>query len=288
MTMPPFRLESDEMQVELLPDHGARLHRLRAFGFDLLRTPPNADQHASDPFFWGAYVMAPWCNRARPGPTTIAGRTVDLAPNFPDGSAIHGQVYGRRWEAGDDGWLSMGGGSDGWPWPYEVRLRPSLERSTLSLNLALTNRSDELMPAGLGLHPWFVRPLEVTLPASKVYRANTDSPPEPEPVDGTSLDLRSGKAPPGDTDATWTALQEPSVHLRWPGARLEADMRIHAAAACVAAAAPAEPDATPVEPQTHGPDGLRRLMNGEPDAMALLAPGEELSLGIQLEVRRSG
>ncbi len=51
---------------------------------------------------------------------------------------------------------------------------------------------------------------------------------------------------------------------------------------------PAEPDATPVEPQTHGPDGLRRLLNGEPDAIALLAPGEELSLGVQLEVRRNG
>ncbi|HET9417615.1 MAG TPA: hypothetical protein VFP30_08775 [Candidatus Limnocylindria bacterium] len=288
MTVPPFRLESDEMQVELLAEHGARLHRLRAFGFDLLRTPPNPDQHASDPFFWGAYVMAPWCNRARPGRTTIAGRTIDLPSNFPDGSAIHGQVYGRRWEARDDGSLSVSGGSDGWPWAFEVRLRPSLDRATLSLNIALTNRSDEPMPAGLGLHPWFVRPVEVILPASKVYRANTDSPPEPEPVDATRLDLRSPKALPGGIDATWTALQRPSVHLRWPAARLEADLRIDATAACVAVATPAEPDATPVEPQTHGPDGLRRLLNGEPDAVALLAPGEELSLGVQLEVRRNG
>ncbi len=288
MTVPPLRLESDEMQVELLPEHGARLHRVRAFGVDLLRTPPSTDIHASDPFFWGAYVMAPWGNRAQPGRRKVAGRTVDLASNFPDGSAIHGQVYARPWQAEEGGAFSVTAGNDGWPWAYEVRLRPSLDRSTLSLTIALTNRSDEPMPAGLGLHPWFVRPLEVTLPASEVYRSNTDSSPEPEPVAGTALDLRSGTAPPGDIDATWAALRGPSVHLRWPEAGLEADLRIDAAAVCVAVATPAEPDATPVEPQTHGPDGLRRLLNGEPDALALLDPGEELTLGVQLEVRGSG
>ncbi len=288
MAAPPLVLESDEMQVELLPEHGARLHRVRAFGVDLLRTPPSPDIHASDPVFWGAYVMAPWCNRTRPGPQAVAGRTVDLAPNFPDGSAIHGQVYARRWDAGEDAWLSVSGGDDGWPWAYEVRMRPSVDRSTLSLTIALTNRSDEPMPAGLGLHPWFVRPLAVAVPAARVYRTNTDSPAVPESVDGTSLDLRSSASPPGGLDATWTDLLQPSVRLRWPEHGLEADLRIDAASPCVAVATPEDPDATPVEPQTHGPDGLRRLANREPDALAMLGPGEELRLGIQLEVRQSG
>ncbi|MDQ2673570.1 MAG: hypothetical protein M3Y40_02845 [Chloroflexota bacterium] len=288
MTAPPIVLESDDMQVELLPEHGARLHRVRAFGVDLLRTPPDVAVHADDPFFWGAYVMAPWCNRARPEPMTVAGRTIEPASNFPDGSAIHGRVYARPWQPDEDGSLATsGGGDDEWPWAYEVRLRPRLEGSRLTLMLALTNRSDGPMPAGLGLHPWFVRPVDVTVPAARVYRSNADSPAAPESVEGTRFDLRRGAPLPGDVDATWTDLRERSVRLRWPGAGLEADMRIDAATPCVAVATPADPDATPVEPQTHGPDGLRRLVNGEPNALALLAPGEELTLGVELEVRRS-
>lgn len=288
MATPPLLLESDQLQVVLLPEHGARLHRIRAFGVDLLRTPEDAAAHASDPFFWGAYLMAPWCNRVQPGPMEVAGRTVDLAPNFPDGSAIHGQVYARPWEAAGDGWLTVGGGDDGWPWTYEARLRPTLIGSTFRLTCRLRNRSGEPMPAGLGVHPWFVRPVEVALPAETVYRSNTDSPVRPEPIEGTAFDLRSGGTPPGGLDATWTAPRQPSVRLRWPDAAIEAELRIRTrSAACVAVATPTDPDATAVEPQTHGPDGLRRLVNDEPDAPALLAPGGVLGLELDLHVRRT-
>lgn len=287
MNVSPLVLGSDALEVVLLPEHGARLHRLRAFGVDLLRTPPDAASHATEPFFWGAYLMAPWCNRARPGPMAIAGRTVDLAPNFPDGSAIHGQVYDRPWRLTDDGWLTINGGGEGWPWEYEVRLRPTLAGSTLGLSCRLTNRSDQPMPAGLGLHPWFVRPVEVGLPAETVYRSNADSPARPGPVDGTAFDLRSSTTPPREVDATWSSMLRPSVRLRWPDAGIQAELQIRTdAAACVAVATPADPDATAVEPQTHGPDGLRRLVNGEPDALKLLPPGEAIGLELQLHVQR--
>jgi aldose 1-epimerase len=288
MARSPLVLESDALEVVLLPDVGARLHRVRAFGVDLLRTPDQVEGHASDPFFWGAYVMAPWCNRARPGPMTVAGRTIDLRPNFPDGTAIHGQVSDRPWQASDDGRLTVAGGGDGWPWDYEVRLHPTVEGTTLRLALELINRSDGPMPAGLGLHPWFVRPLEVGLAAEAVYPSNAGSIGRPEPVRGTRFDLRTAGEPPGELDATWSSLAPSSVRLRWPQARVEADLDIRTEASpCVAVATPSDPGATAVEPQTHGPDGLRRLLAGEPDAPTLLPPGEALQLSVELRVRRS-
>jgi len=59
---------SETVEAVVLPDAGARLHRLRVFGHDLLRTPNDPALHRADPFCWAAYVMAPWCNRleARP------------------------------------------------------------------------------------------------------------------------------------------------------------------------------------------------------------------------------
>ena len=286
---PPAELSlgSDALEVVLLPELGARIHRLRAFGHDLLRTPADPRTHADDPFFWGAYVMAPWCNRAPAGPTEVAGRTVDLAPNFGDGSAIHGQVSASPWTERADGSLRVGGGggADGWPWPYEVIARATVDARSLNLAYDLVNRSDAPMPAGIGLHPWFRRPVEVLIPADSVYPGNAGSTPDPEPVAG-ALDFRVARVPEVDLDATWSALAVPRIELAWPDARIAVSIELEATRVLVAAASPSALDAVAVEPQTHGPDGLRRLVLAEPDAPTLLAPGEALHLGLRLTVER--
>ncbi|HEX7173149.1 MAG TPA: hypothetical protein VF365_11135 [Candidatus Limnocylindria bacterium] len=284
----PLVLEGDDLEVVVLPEHGARIHRIRAFGVDLLRTPDGVALHASDPFFWGAYVMAPWCNRIIPGPVQVAGRTVDLVPNFPDGSAIHGLVAARPWELDGGGALHVAGEGDGWPWAFEVSLTATVAARTLTLAYALSNRSDEPMPAGLGLHPWFRRPLEVRVPAGLVYPANSGSPAVPEPVHDT-FDLRSAGAPPPGLDATFAAVEPPVIELAWP----EAGVRVTLDAATsggplVALATPPDIPAVAVEPQTHGPDGLRRLLHGEPDALRMLEPGRAMKLELRLTVGRDG
>ena len=282
-------LRSDALEVVLLPELGGRLHRLRAFGTDLLRTPANPALHADDPFSWGAYVMAPWCNRVQSGPMRIAGKTVDLAPNFADGSAIHGQVYARPWREGADGSLHVvgGGGDDGWPWPYEVAASVSVDGPSLTLDYRLVNRSDTSMPAGIGLHPWFRRPVAVRLPAELLYRANVRSEPEPEPVAGEH-DLRVTREPVTNLDATWSGFTAPRVELAWPGDGIDAVIAVDAPHVLVAVATPAHTDAVAVEPQTHAPDGLRRLVNGEPDALTRVAPGETLRLTLRMTFDRAG
>jgi aldose 1-epimerase len=279
-------LRSDELEVVLLPELGARIHRLRAFGIDLLRTPPDHEVHERDPFFWGAYVMAPWCNRVAAHPFDVAGRTVDLAPNFPDGTAIHGQVYARPWLISPDGPMHVGGGDDGWPWAYHVTALPAVERETLTIAYELENRSDVPMPAGIGLHPWFRAPVEVAISADAVYPSNVRSPAEAEQIDN-GLDLRTATVPSTGTDVTYTRLQHGRVALAWPDAGTRADMEIEGPNPLVAVAAPADLDAVAVEPQTHGPDGLRRLAGAEADAPMLLAPGETLRLALRLTVRRA-
>ena len=281
-------LRSDTLQAVLLPELGARLHRLRAFGTDLLRTPVDPAVHAADPFSWGAYVMAPWCNRIRPGPMRIAGMTVDLSPNFADGSAIHGQVYARPWQVGTDGSLHVtGGGEDGWPWPYEIAASVSIDGPTLTLDYRLANRSDLSMPGGIGLHPWFRRPLMVRIPAESVYRANVASSPRPEPVAGEH-DLRVARVAEPGLDATWTDLAAPRIELAWQDHGIDAVIEADAPHLLVAVATPGDSDAVAVEPQTHGPDGLRRQAHGEPDAPTMIAPGETLRLGLRLTFERAG
>ena len=274
-----------EVEAVVLPEVGARLHRLRAFGHDVLRTPGDPAVHARDPFFWGAYIMAPWCNRIAPGSVRVGSQRISLRSNFPDGTAIHGQVYATPWEPRSDGSLHAVGGGNEWPWPYDAGVRMEVHSRTLGIDLTLTNLSDEPMPAGLGIHPWFLRPVAVAIRADTVIPSNTDVRSQPEPVRGR-FDLRAlGEMSP-DLDAAWTDLAEPPVEIRWEDAGIGATMRTVPRASYIVAASPAQLDGIAVEPETHAPQGLRRLLAGEPGGLTWIDPGRSLDLRIELAFQR--
>jgi aldose 1-epimerase len=280
-------LASSAIELIVLPAFGARLHRLRAFGHDLLRTPEDVEEHRRDPFYWGSYVMAPWGNRLAAGPVEIGRRVVDLTSNFRDGTAIHGQVYLRPWEQRSEREFAVRAGGDGWPWPYEARLLVEIEATTLRLGLSLLNLGDEPMPAGLGLHPWFRRPLELSIAAQRVYPDNLDAPSRPEPVAGEG-DLRALGPVRDDLDATWAELGDPPVRLRWPAPGIAAILSATTTGTLhVVAASPAEVDAVAVEPATNAPQGLRRLLKGEPGGLAWLAPAETFRLDTTISFERA-
>jgi aldose 1-epimerase len=278
------RLGGGPLEVEIVPAAGARLHRLRAFGHDVLRTPDDPRRHLDDRWFWGGYPMAPWCNRVASGPTAVGGRTVDLAPSFFDGTAIHGLVSAAPWQrTGDEVFGIAGGGDDGsgWPWRFAVEQAFRIDGAVLELVMRLDNRSDEPMPGGIGLHPWFRKPVAVAIAAGEVFPSNIGSVAEPIPVAGP-FDRRRLEPMPDDLDATWTAVGDPAVVLAWPDIGLRASLTVAAATPVIVAASPADTDAVAIEPQTHAPDGIRRLVNGEPGALTLVAPGGSLTLTIRL------
>jgi len=305
MPMEIWSAADGPIEVEVLPGIGARLHRIRAFGVDLLRTPREPATHLADPFAWGGYVMAPWCNRIAAEPTPVDDRLVRLGSNIEDGSAIHGQVYDRPWEVVGPGRFRIRGGGDRWPWRYEVGLAVAIEGFTLRIEQTLVNIDDTAMPAGIGLHPWFVEPLEIRVPARGVYRSNLASSVAPVPVAGPYNLRRLGPLARG-LDATWTNLEDRPVDFHWPASGIRAELQARASivpADGIPVASHRREDARPrarvcivaanlgmgavaIEPQTHAPQGLRRLLAGEPDAMLLLDPGETLRLSIELGVLR--
>ena len=232
--------------------------------------------------------MLPWCNRIQAGPTAVAGSIVNVEANFRDGTAIHGQAYGRPWEdVGNEAMpeFRWSGGGDGWPWPYSAAVRFRVAGSSVVVEQSLSNRAETPMPAGVGLHPWFRRPVEVAIAADLVFHRNSASPQHPQPVDGV-FDRRAVGALALGVDATWSQLGNPPVRFAWSHLGVAATMAMNARRTYVVAASPADLDAIAVEPQTHAPDGLRRLLNGEPGAMTLIDPGESLTLETTLLFKR--
>ncbi len=278
-------LASSAVELTVLPQRGARLHRLRVDGHDVLRTPSDARSYDDEPFFWGAFVMAPWCNRLTAEPAPFRGRRVDLPANFRDGSAIHGQVYERAWSVDGEGAYSISAGGNGWPWLYRVglRLRVLAER-TLRIEQSLTNISDEPMPGGVGIHPWFRSPVQVAVNGGAVHPTNSDRVPA-EPAAGR-LDLRQPRELPDGIDGAWTELAEPAAELRWPQFDLRAVMRVEGRQRYIVAASPPDVDAVAIEPQTHAAFGLSRLLRGEGGGLTLIEPGEQLQLITELEFIR--
>jgi len=284
-TLEIARVGEGAVEVDVLPGFGARLHRLRVDGHDLIRTPASPDHHRRDPYFWGSYPMAPWCNRIAAGRTRVAGRELDLPATFPDGTAIHGQVSAAAWAPlGDGAWRIESGGA-GWPWRYAVEQRIAASDRRFDLELALTNLSDAPMPAGVGIHPWFRRPVEVAIAAASSHGSNVASSPEPAPVFG-DLDRRVLAPLPNGLDATWTDLSSPPVVLQWPDFGIRATLEASSTIGYVVAASPAEIDAVAVEPQTHAPAGIRRLIAGEPGALALLPPSETMRMAVAISFER--
>ena len=282
------RLESDSIEVEVLPALGARLHRLRVFGQDLMRTPDDPATHVDDPFYWGGFHMLPWTNRIATGPTRVGTRTVDLTANFKDGTAIHGLHYVTPWQVEEIGVYSVSGGgaSTGWPWPYTGRVEVRVEGSSVHIRHSLTNLADDQMPAGVGIHPWFRSPVEVRVPARLAIASNTHPDAKHEAL-SAELDFRTGRQLPPGLDAAWADVDQPCVGLHWPHFGINAELRATSPTVYVVAASPDKVDAVAVEPQTHAPWGLRRLLDSEPGGLTWLQPNDTLTLDSELSFRRA-
>jgi aldose 1-epimerase len=275
---------SDDIELTVLPELGARLHRLSAFGQSLLRTPAGLRSHIHEPFYWGAYHMAPWCNRLSTSPMSFAGTPLELKPNFPDGTAIHGQVFTSRWRLLPSGEFITEGGGDDWPWRYSLTLEISVQGQQVELQNQLTNESASPMPAGLGIHPWFTEQLRLRVPSSHVFPSNGEIADVPQEA-SAHLDLREARQLDPDIDATWVELDEPYITLTWPDRGVEASIRVDTRCPVVVAASPEGLDAVAIEPQSHAPQGLRRLLQAEPYGLETLEPGEPLRFALRIDFR---
>ncbi|HLZ84898.1 MAG TPA: aldose 1-epimerase [Caulobacteraceae bacterium] len=156
-----MRLRAGALELVLSPEVGGSISR-----FDLvrdgdreplMRAAPDGSRKVLEA---ACFPLAPFANRIRNGTFACDGRTIALTPNMAgDRSPLHGQAWLGRWtvEAADErsARLAFHHAGGEWPWTYEVRQAFSLDEGGLSVALACRNLSAELMPCGLGLHPYF-------------------------------------------------------------------------------------------------------------------------------------
>ena len=281
-----MRLRVGEWRLELLPELGGAVASLSHRGADLLRPTPVG---ATDILQTACFPLVPFSNRIDWGRFRFGGEDIVLNPT-PGFSphALHGDGWRRPWTvaAADAGSVVLGldHPAGDWPWVWSARQRFDLSDEGLTVTLSLTNGDQRPMPAGLGLHPYFVREPEtrLTLAASGVWVIDDSLIPVSLKPPSATQDWSAG---PRVSDAPFVD----NAYAGWGGqATVTADARTVAISASSNARwahvyVPTGETYFCVEPVTHRPDALNAPA-GEDSGVTILGPGETLSMSMTISL----
>ena len=241
-------LRSGAVTVTVDAVNGGRLAALEVAGHATAhqRTSPNTDRCTGVSF-----PMVPWAGRVRRGRFTFGGRVHDLPLDMPP-HAIHGTAYRRPWhvEAVGDDAMSM---SCDLAWELGGRAWQRITAGDTSVSCVLgVVAGDRAMPAEIGWHPWFTKPLAMTFRPEAMYARDGEGIPTGELV----------PPPPGPWDDCFVNTDTVELHY--------AELTVTVSSDCDHWVVYDEPPhATCVEPQSGPPDAF----NLHP---CVLEPGEQL------------
>ena len=287
-----LRLQRGAFVLELCPRWGGAIAGWRRGDRALLRPAGEAFLQNGDPCQAACFPLVPFSNRIADGRFRFRGRAYELEKNFPpEPHAIHGQGWQNPWLVAAAGprraELAFEHAVAGTPLDYRARQIFALHEDGLDAGLEVTNAGAGPMPAGIGLHPYFVRTPGVSLRARldhvwlpderKIPKQRASLPPAWDFARGLPL-------APLDLDHCFGGW-DGRLELHWP--EWDITLALEAAPALrhlVIYVPPAE-DFFCVEPVSHVNDGFNLLERGvEGTGVRVLAPGETLGGAVRLRV----
>jgi aldose 1-epimerase len=145
------------LRLQLTPSIGGAISAFERDELPVLRRCPDPLDQVLDA---ACFPLVPFANRIRGGRFTFRGREVRLTPNMAgDPSPLHGQGWMNPWsavtESSASATLDYRHEPGEWPWRYAARQEFALDENGLVVTLSCRNLSDEPMPCGLGMHPYF-------------------------------------------------------------------------------------------------------------------------------------
>ena len=164
-------LRTGRLAVELAPAAGGSIKRFTVDGRDVLRPMAEADVASRKGNNAAAYPLVPFSNRIRDGQLVFEGEVFHLERNWPGvNHPMHGDGWAQSWQVETSNGRSAEivyrherASEKRWPFRYQARQSYRLDDDRLTVRMALENLEDRSVPAGLGLHPFFVRDRETEL-----------------------------------------------------------------------------------------------------------------------------
>ncbi len=195
-------LENDTVRVVISPTVGASIYKMQynlaGHWIDIMReTPPEALEQRLAGLF-SSFTMMPYSNRVQAGLLQFGGKQYQLEINNEDGHTIHGDVRTRAWNVEEQRTDTLRLSFDSrdftdvnWPFSFAGKMEFTISDGKLTTHMELINTGITPMPAGMGIHPYFMRKLStqeervvVCIPTTGVYPGDTPIPTGGwEPVD---------------------------------------------------------------------------------------------------------
>lgn len=279
-------LRAGSWMATVSPELGGAILRLDHAGAAVLRPTPDGTDEVLQT---ACFPLVPYVNRIADARFSHGGCDVTLptlaqfAPH-----ALHGDGWLRAWSVDTVEAarvvLRLEGGEDHWPWAWTAIQTIELTDDGLRIDLSMTNRARTDAPAGLGLHPYFVRGGDTRLSfrADAVWLADAREIPERLAPADAVMDWSGG---PKVSDAPFVD----HAYAGWDGQAVlgDGDRRIVMIASdnCRWAQvyAPTGQDFVCVEPMSHRPDAVHAPA-GEDAGLAVLKPGETLSIWMRVGI----
>jgi aldose 1-epimerase len=240
-----IELEAGSAVVTVDPAEGGRIAQITVGGQPLL------EDDRSNQMLWGCYPMAPWAGRIRHGTFRFDDQQHRLPLNLPP-HAIHGTTLDREWIVDDAGhdYCDL---HTPLTWHFGGVAQQHVQLDEGGLLCVLTVAATAMsMPAVLGWHPCFRKPLQADLQFDAMYVRDDDYIALPERIDPK----------PHPWDDCFVRPSSP-LRLHYPG------LRVTLTSDCDHWVVYDEPaDVTCVEPQSGPPDafsigGATRLDTGD-------------------------
>jgi aldose 1-epimerase len=283
-------LRNGPLELAFAPAVGGSIARLDHVGsgrIPILRGTSRPDATVLD---MGCFPLVPYCNRIRGGRFTFRGREIRQQPNMTgDVSPLHGHGWLAPWtlveQTDSSAHLLYRHPPGEWPWEYGASQRLALEEGGLHVTLTCRNLSDEPMPCGLGLHPYFpcLPDTELDTLVGDVWTVDAHVlPVERIPASGR-YDLNHRKICGQDLDngfSDWSG----EAWIRTPGAPFAIRMS-SPDAAFFQVYSPAEGGLFVAEPVSHANAALNEPEDQWPAlGLRVLEPGQEAELNARFDV----
>jgi aldose 1-epimerase len=287
-----IELRAGALELGLCPGLGGAITRFCHDGRDVLRPAGAAFPTGGDPRLAGCFPLVPFSNRIADGRFRFRGRTYQLPRNFPpEPHAIHGQGWQHPWQVAEltptRAALTFAHAVPDTPLDYRARQRFELDAGGLAVTIELTNAGRRPMPAGLGLHPYFVRTAGVRLRArlDHVWLADARKLPRERVPVPARWDFASGlRVTTLELDHCFEGW-DGRAEIHWPESGLTLEIEADPVFGHLVVYVPAGEDLFCVEPVSHVNDGFNLLDRGvSGTGVRVLAPGAALAGTIRFRV----
>jgi aldose 1-epimerase len=219
-------LRTGRLAVDLAPEAGGSIARFTVAGSaDVLRPATDralTSQRGNDT---ACYPLVPYSNRIANGRFMFEGREIVVPANWPGvRHPMHGDGWSQPWtvvksDARSATIVYEHDGRRGWPFRYRARQQFSLSEQALDAAISVENLEGHAVPAGLGLHPFFVREADCELffRADNVWLADAEVLPTSRIVVPDAWDFEHGRRPDDVALDNCFADWDGEATIRWPG-----------------------------------------------------------------------